>query len=174
LATTYAVTRQPGSCMGDMAKSMGEVVLVASDKLQAVNEKHKPLETTKAAVQNTATTAWIKTKEFESKYQIAATSKRVIVTSGQTAYTKTQAVYEQASTAAMSHPALEQGMQQVKQGCEYVGTKVGVVKGTTTTDGADNPTTSEPTYRDEPEEEHYTIEDAHDDQEITSEEASDE
>jgi len=135
VATTYAVTRENDSCVGDVARSLGEVVLVAGDKAAEVEKKHELLQHTKTTLTQTTEMVRTKTKELEAQYQIAEKSKRMVVETGQTAYQKGHAAYNY----SVNHPLVQRGMMQVKQGYEYVRTKVGAVQAVTTSSaGVDN------------------------------------
>jgi len=81
LGSSYAAKNKAGTCVGDCARAMGELYLVAQDKAVALDQKHHIVHHSKQTVGH----AWEKAKEMDRQYNICEKSQNALVQTGHAA-----------------------------------------------------------------------------------------
>jgi hypothetical protein len=76
----YTAKHKAGSCVGDCARAMGEVVINIQEKAVQLDERHHIVSSTKKA----AGQSWETAKAKDIEYRVAEKSKNCLVTTGKT------------------------------------------------------------------------------------------
>jgi hypothetical protein len=102
-SSAYAAKNKVGA-VGDCARAMGDVALVAKAKALEVEEKHHVVDNTKQV----AAGAWENAKEMDREYNICEKTKDAIVYTGKATVNFT-----------VKHRLLERGVQGMGRGMEF-------------------------------------------------------
>ena len=102
-SSAYAAKNKVGA-VGDCARAMGDIALVAKAKALEVEEKHHVVDNTKQV----AAGAWENAKEMDREYNICEKTKDAIVYTGKATVSFT-----------VKHRLLEKGVQGMGRGMEF-------------------------------------------------------
>jgi hypothetical protein len=96
LGSAYAAKHKGGSCVGDTARAMGEVVILAHEKAVVINQKHNVAKTTQEAANRT----FAKAKKLDEQYRICEKGQDAMISTG-------KVIMDFAARQCLAEPALE-------------------------------------------------------------------
>lgn len=109
LGSAYAAKHKGGSCVGDTARAMGEVAILAKQKAVALDQKHNVVKTTQEA----AKTTFDKAKTLDEQYNITERTKTAVLVSGKATI-----------DFAARHRLVERSIEGVGRGVAYIGRRI--------------------------------------------------